>query len=1571
MSKRDISRILFVVSISLFSVVVGEIPNVKYKIHMYDVYYEELFEKDIRPLQHDCVYYDIVDTLLSTRTTYTWSNQLTIFCFRPDNRSLENPPIYPSRNPPEPNIATFTFVQLKEKSISSSQLFEWSASIDIIENYQAYLDGDLHIDLNNSQNSFPSEYIFYNCTLPWFGSRCQYIFSAYLNSLEDYIFAIYTMEYHYFTPELSCYIHLTCNRDLMKVCLDWREICDERADCRDGEDERECAILEENLCNEDEFRCHNGQCIPLTFYRDDSLNPDCMDGTDEPMNSENNKRCYIDLAFRCEDTSCYSQMYSLQPYSCGDGQCSPFGHDCQSERYKNTDYPPSPIPWGHLDPFCFYAMTCIADTAIVPELCNCIGRFGESCASIMKYECPPDLFIFPRKNVVLGYINYIYDTKKYDRFKNVITPMYICFNEVNCQLNKSIIQYNILNYTCINYDNEFGMYFSEYPGWDQMTTFIQNYFLDACPPVKKQCAHSSLYLCNYSSKCISKQRLYDRVPNCPSEDDETVINSCSFFRSDVYRFKCSRENICFSTLILNNGVPDCGDGEDELDPRQRYIENNIMFKFICDGIVDMLPINISGEHVTDETNCEQWNCSNTLTRCNSVWNCPNGEDELGCDNLEIHCSPLHRPCFSPSTMNLTCLPIEKFNDGIMDCLGGSDERDICRKAFPQSHDKRYFCWNMTQCVEIQRIRSCNTDMDNVLADVISDSLQCYRKNLSIIQRHFCNLRDGRNYDTYEISLSNRTELQFEKHYKSNEISSNHRFRIARQDIDSPEQLCHRGIKIMVASKDDIILKCLCPPSLYGDRCEYQSQRVSLTVQAQSSSDWREMFTFIFILLTDNNEIESYDHRYYSPSTDCAIKWNIYLLYRSRPKDPTRNHSVRVDIYRRQITTVEYRASWYYPIKFSFLPVYRLAIKITIPSRVITSQSADCTIDCGTHGSCIIMNSNTKEAIARCRCDTGWIGSQCQDRQTSTGNCSCAPGSVCISSYPKSICVCPLGRGGSRCYIKLDPCQHLGECLNGGQCVPDDERKNALFVKRCVCPEDFWGVHCEFPLTKFIVTIHPKILLSSLITLHLIEDKQERTHQHLTTFKRIFPYETTVIVRATMNKFDLIFIEFNHQYYSTDFIRNNSYEILMSVLPEHRCLSIGELFNSTFAKLDLIHRIKYYQIPCQKYSNLSCFYDDIHMCACDTSRFAICVLFEHNRTHSCQNDSGNCENGGKCFQDHAQCPTKFACLCLDCFYGSKCQFSSEGFSLSLDSIIGYQIRPEKNLSEQLFAVKFCVIFTVIMFLVGMVNGIVSSLVFKSKEAQKIGCGLYLFTTSLFSIVIVIILTLKITFLLLAQMTYITNVTFLHIQCRTIDYILRTCLSFTDWLSACVAIERVFIVLKKTNFDTTRSKQIAKYVIIFLFIANAISNVYEAIFRRIIIDDGDNEERIWCVVSYPLSVQRYSVIIQFIHFLTPFICNILSALIVLQKITRGADKKLVRKQLKQHKHLVISPIILVLLASPRLVISLVLDCMKADRNPWIFLAGYFISFIPSLLIFVVFILPSTIYKNEWKKLLKISN
>jgi hypothetical protein len=103
-------------------------------------------------------------------------------------------------------------------------------------------------------------------------------------------------------------------------------------------------------------------------------------------------------------------------------------------------------------------------------------------------------------------------------------------------------------------------------------------------------------------------------------------------------------------------------------------------------------------------------------------------------------------------------------------------------------------------------------------------------------------------------------------------------------------------------------------------------------------------------------------------------------------------------------------------------------------------------------------------------------------------------------------------------------------------------------------------------------------------------------------------------------------------------------------------------------------------------------------------------------------------------------------------------------------------------------------TIIMTVVRLINGVLSLITFKNKALRKTGCGLYLFSSSVTTLLTMIIFALKFWILSVAQMTYITNRSFLKFQCLSIDFLLRICLSMDQWLNACIAMVREVTTIK---------------------------------------------------------------------------------------------------------------------------------------------------------------------------------
>jgi hypothetical protein len=100
-----------------------------------------------------------------------------------------------------------------------------------------------------------------------------------------------------------------------------------------------------------------------------------------------------------------------------------------------------------------------------------------------------------------------------------------------------------------------------------------------------------------------------------------------------------------------------------------------------------------------------------------------------------------------------------------------------------------------------------------------------------------------------------------------------------------------------------------------------------------------------------------------------------------------------------------------------------------------------------------------------------------------------------------------------------------------------------------------------------------------------------------------------------------------------------------------------------------------------------------------------------------------------------------CDCGKCFFGTKCQFSTKGFGLSLDAILGYHIYPRLAITRQSILVKVSIAVSTLMLVVGLINGIFCTLTFQTKLPRQVGCGLYLLASSIASILTIIVFNLK--------------------------------------------------------------------------------------------------------------------------------------------------------------------------------------------------------------------------------------
>jgi hypothetical protein len=1477
-----------------------------------------------------------------------------------------------------------TFEELKQEKVNAQNLLLWGAPIDLVESYQNYL--------NKSNFSFINEQ-FFNCSPLWFGPFCQYTsnsnqsFNEIVHQTFDNKFSadmfdpiMHLMDARDHT-NLSCYIHLKCNRGPLLLCLDWHEICDGRIDCfGDGIDEINCIELEMNECEKNEYRCRNGMCVPEQFLNDNPRNPDCLDRTDENdeglFNFEEGdfEKCTSDPAFRCEESH---HFHLVRNFACGDGTEMYFKYNeripvqdsfldegvCSNGRYDilyysvllNTEH-------SNFSSDCWQLLISAAFGINHNStfLCSRNQNFASvrSKCNHSNYVILPVLPIL-QDNLQFGY--WANRTFPCQFFSEKQLPDFICYDTQRCPL--FLFTFMINNLTCLDV-KKMGII-----SFDQIIRLFQTcLFIDESGN-KTHCRHSSLFHCPGTSKCISKHRLLDGIDDCYGGADEKYEDSCNL--NQTHRFRCELENKCISRLLVRDGIKHCKDNQDET------VSSNKIFSFqnLCNGYVHLSPEFGDEQNETDETNCEQWPCNNQYTRCDGAWTCKNGLDELNC-NQSSKCFPNRHECVSPTTRKLICLPVDQAGDGKIDCLGATDEREHCRQIKSQSQDfTPYRCWNDTYCVAGECFGSlaCETEVGRTStysACINNPDIQTVFNNLMVdeilVGIKLIDTDYYMNYKYFSLHVSNEllpdTRSEYLKSMHKSLSIFNKDTSLLMETKFRQAWICNRGILIYIGIKK--IEYCLCPPSYYGNRCQFQSQRVSLTLQftKNCTPNCFGIYAIVIMLVDHNQVIHLYEQLTYISTQNCNMKYNSYFLYDSRPKDETKNYSIRVDAYNKNDHA--YHSSWILPIKFLFLPVNRIAAHLIIPAHRVGIVN-NCQFDCGDHGHCTTYVNNGE---SYCQCDTGWSGVNCIDQD----KCNCSLDSLCLGTMNnRSICLCSFNKVGPRCLLN-SVCQR-DTCKNSGSCIVEDDR-TSMNNFTCICSTGYSGSTCEVKDSRIDISFY-NIKIPQFILIHLITVRAYDDPLITTIVKKInLDEDTTTVYTSTL--FNLLFVNIENEYYLS-FIQINATYVSHLELPtmaSQYCFPMYKLLDQRTMAFPLLRRVKYYHIACRERSELRCLYDNEEfMCLCNEDRYANCFPFDFKKKSNCQ-ERAECENGGQCVQDISICPSITMCICPECYYGGKCQFTTKGFSLSLDVILAYQIHPHLHISRQRAVINVSIAIASLMLFITLISNTLCIMTFWSEKLREVGCGFYLFILSILSLFSIIILNLKLWIFILSQMSLITNRTFLWINCISIEFLLQSLLIIRDWLTACVAIERVFVIKKDVHFDKKKSKQIARWIITAIVILTMISLIYDPIHRELIDDKED--QRTWCIVRYSSLIRIIDSAVHIFHFMIPFLINLLSPMMIIVNLARthsNSRKKQtytqhLKEQLHQKKHLIISSIINVILSIPRLIISFLTGCIQPKRDPWLFLFGYSISFVPSLLTLIVFILPSKIYKKEFDTIIK---
>ncbi|CAF0939386.1 unnamed protein product [Adineta steineri] len=1171
----------------------------------YNLYNTDRISNDF---DHDCLYSTITQNIGLDENTYI-IQEIIEYCIRTSLKDIIDVN--------EKSISSkLTFDELKKNNITSTNIMEWSSPIDLIERYEYFLQ------MNTPSSS--SVEVFYNCTPPWFGSFCQYRF-IFNQSLSSFI-QMRIKERFLFDKNttLSCYVHMKCDLGSPLICLDWREICDGKVNCLDGgEDEKYCAELEINRCAENEYQCRNGMCVNEEFLSDEGIllmhisSPECLDGSDE-VRFDSRFTCARDSSFKCEDVLC--PQYT--DFSCGDGNCRAVDKNrgilpCINNRDRAINYMfdwDNPVDARYSR--CFKTLMCVSYPWLsknFDKYCKGLCTNTQECKIQTVRDCPP-AFIAPTFPVWDGHVRFGYFSNGTSMKSLGYEPDFVCYNKDRCPF--LIPTFTLNNHTCLLTSQlNLTPSYTVYEVFRACNQLFQNNSANTCQDT------TTTVRCLGTNKCIHKRRIMDGFIDCYNAFDESIAaNSCTL--NDKHRFQCTSEQKCLSPTLVNDEKAQCIGREDEslIDGIATTI-HQLPYSAFCNNWTEI----VSVTNESDETHCEQWPCVNQYTRCNSVWNCEKGIDEINC-STSFQCPANHHPCLSPKSRKMDCLHINRIEDGIIDCLGSTDERSHCRN---QSENAliRYRCWNDTKCTAAPRAcQDCDKSNEfDQSCDWFNEKTQEIIKYINSIddtghsrQQPFSH-KSSRSFPPVQLLLPVHKQIQ-------NNIIKTEKLATSIHNNDPRLWLCNKGSVILVGKNE--IEQCLCPESYYGNLCQYQNQRVSLTIRLRQENLNKLNVIGIIIRLVDHTGfVHSYEQITYKSLINCNTKYNMHLLYQNRPKDMTKNYTIYIDAYDK--VNLIYLTSWIFPVKFLFMPVNRMSVQLIIPTK------QNCHLLCSDK----YLKSLANDNIQSCRC-LNWVNSI----PTLQNKCNCSLDSICIGlKENRSICLCRLNKTGPRCYLN-SICQMNNKCMNKGICVPYDLRQS-LTNFTCVCPDGFSGEFCEKTDVRIDISFSnveiPQSLLVHFINVipHLYgRDKTEPIR--VTMFKKILFNQKTIILHMSL-PFHLVFVEFQNMYYLIILQHSYTSSVTFStqISPSQRCPHIQEVLDEVIIGYSHLRRVKYYHTICQNHPDLICFHDSYtFMCLCTEERHANCFHFDFNMTYNClgQND---CQNDGRCFQDHRHCPTK--------------------------------------------------------------------------------------------------------------------------------------------------------------------------------------------------------------------------------------------------------------------------------------------------------------------------------------------
>ena len=1052
---------------------------------------------------------------------------------------------------------------------------------------------------------------------------------------------------------------------------------------------------------------------------------------------------------------------------------------------------------------------------------------------------------------------------------------------------------------------------------------------------------------------------------------------------------------------LGNGIEECRDGSDEMSSSVRWsllkcdhqdayacwlFQNNerdmssvaLPYYRHCDTIWDT----ING---SDERDCEEWACSPGVVkcpetgqciqknyRCDGEFDCSNGEDELSCPNTskqwkkERECNLTNELfCITPSyltnvTAHRPCITAKQIGDGKINCVGARDERNVFACPDRQMLGDRFVCDNQSKCLN-------HTDLCNGKNDCIdqTDERICFWNRTRCPKSEFTCADEKRCHSSRCDSKAECIDkshwfwcpnpaLSRIQHYRAHKdqhnVSRNQRFcynqssipripAVVRQSQTSTPSVnsgyCNRGFYLTGRNRSD--LRCFCPPSYYGPRCQYDSRRVTVIVLFDRWHRWDipVMINVLVTLIHNDSQVVNH-HILVDFARDYFDKHHLYLLY-PRPR-PQGNYSVRFEAYH----SLQLLALWEYPISpFDFLPVFRLAKALLFPAS-ITPDMCKKNL-CRNHGTCYRTNTS----LPVCLCPREWHGSFCEKESIPL---KCAAHSLARADQ---ICICREGYHFPGCFVPNTRCESRNDCAANATCYPISRQPPDL--SRCFCDRE----ECDRRNPTLSISHNQSSPLPFLFQLLRKSSDYPVIHQQILIHPATnFPVHKLIRIKGQANARDPIpeiGLAFTFE------PSKRSVTTVLHLLYINCSKSIMNLTVNLNTQLDRCRSLKDSELSsiklllsaCQRLDNSSCFQWKNYICYCNTSTVpqSACIPY-HQRQMSCP----YCFNQGHCVQGDLLNVTDYTCVCPKCASGALCEFSSDQYSISLEYL--YE-KTGWGLYHFLFP-------SVFLLLALVLNGL-CFITFLLPRARRMGTGVYLLISSIINQWIFCCLFCRILYLYTVD-RIVLHESINQILCQTLPYLMYSLYLTSLWLMSFVTVERAVAATSPGYYHFWGKPRFAGFLSFFALAAVAAST-YPQLDQYRVVSRGRSDSRL-CIRQMESSEQFYVHYLPLLHQISPFVVNLVAALAIIMSISRSkatiynlSARQALRQQTDQRKDLLLGPIMCFITQLPQLII-IFLDVCDYQSNGWfvhLILITHYLSFTPQLTLFFLYLLPSPLYKQ----------